>query len=189
MRRPAFDIAAAAIVLVALAAAGAPGASEGTTGLRALLRPGETAPAFALNDLDGRKVTVNPAGGKPSLIIFFSAFCPLCRELAPSVREAAARRSGAVRFIGVNLDGKRFSNAVRSFVAENGFDFPVLLDEIRNDMFVAADPYGVDKTPTAVLVDGHGSVRGAYAAESMRELLRDFDRIVAGSEHGNDVTK
>ncbi len=157
--------------------------------LRKLVQPGEKAPAFALDDLDGRPVAVNPGDGKPSLIVFFSAFCPLCRELAPSVREIASRPDVKIRVIGVNLDGKRFSKAVRSFVDECGFTFPVLLDDIRNDMFLASDPYGVEKTPTAVLVDGRGFVRGSYAAEKMRDLFRDFERIAARLQEGNAETK
>ena len=183
MSRPAFRIAA---VLVLLAAAAAPTAGDvgggETTPLRKLVQPGEKAPAFTLEDIDGRTVSVKPGDGKASLIVFFSAFCPLCRELAPSVREIASRCGGTIRVIGVNLDGRRFAGAVRSFVIEYGFRFPVLLDAIRNDMFLASDPYGVDKAPTAVLIDGRGSVRGSYTADKMWDLVRDFDRIAAGLE-------
>lgn len=174
----------AAVAVLLLVAAGAASSAEGVdsagaAGLRTLLQPGEAAPAFALDDIDGRKTTFSPGGGVPSLVVFFSAFCPLCRELAPSVAEIAARGEGKVRVIGVNLDGKRFAAAVRAFVATYGFRFPVLLDEIRDDLFVASDRYGVDKTPTAVLVDGRGNVNGSFAAEKMRDLGKAFDRLVA----------
>lgn len=183
--------AAAALVLLPAVSARASGEIDNgaAPALRRLVEPGDKAPAFALDDLDGHRVSVNPGDGNPFLIVFFSAFCPLCRELAPSVRDIASRRGGRIRVVGVNLDGRRFSNAVRAFVNECGFAFPVLLDEIRNDMFLAADPYGVDKTPTAVLIDGRGSVHGSYAAEKMRDLVRDFDRIGAGLEEGNGVMK
>ncbi len=191
MVRPAYRIAAAIalFLLPPVSARAAEIDNAARPALRKLVRPGEKAPAFALDDLDGRPVAVTPGDGKPSLIVFFSAFCPLCRELAPSVREIASRPDVKIRVIGVNLDGKRFSKAVRSFVDECGFSFPVLLDDIRDDMFLASDPYGVEKTPTAVLVDGRGSVQGSYAAEKMRDLFRDFDRIAAGLQEGNAETK
>ncbi len=157
--------------------------------LRTLVRAGEKAPAFALQGLDGRIVSVTPWDGKPSLVVFFSAFCPLCRELAPSLREIAAGRGQTLRVIGVNLDGRRFSNAVRSFVKDYGIGFPVLLDEIRDDMFVASDPFGVEKTPTAVLIDRRGVVRGAWAGEAMRDFVRDFDRTYAELEEGDGPAK
>ena len=181
MSHAAFRIAAVVFLLAAAATPtpGDPGAGEATP-LRKLVQPGEKAPAFTLEDIDGRAVSVKPGDGKACLIVFFSAFCPLCRELAPSVREIASRSDRTIRVIGVNLDGSRFAGAVRSFVSEYGFGFPVLLDAIRNDMFLASDPYGVDKAPTAVLIDGRGSVRGSYAADKMWDLVRDFDRIAAG---------
>lgn len=190
MARAALRIAAAAALLVLPAAArGAGPETEPAPVLRPLVRAGENAPAFRLESLDGRAVAVRPGGGKPLVIVFFSAFCPLCRELAPSVAKLAARRGTTIRFVAVNLDGRRFSNAVRSFVAEYAIRFPVLLDEIRDDMFVASDPYGVEKTPTAVVVDGRGIVRGAYAAEAMRDLLKDFERVRGSLEEGNGVAK
>lgn len=182
MRRPTLR-AALVLAVLAVGASAAPDAGGGEpAALRKLVRPGEKAPAFTLEDLDGRAVSVSPGDGKAHLIVFFSVFCPLCRELAPSIRDISVRSAATVRVVGVNLDGRRFLGAVRSFVAECGFGFPVALDAIRDDLFLASDPYGVDKTPTAVLVDGRGFVRGAYAAEGMRDLVRDFDRIVAGLE-------
>ncbi len=187
MRRPVFPIAA--LLLLAAALAPARGADNGSQApsLRSLVRPGERAPAFALRDLDGRNVSVAPGGDKASLIVFFSAFCPLCRELAPAVAEIAGRCGPTLRVVGVNLDGPRFSSAVRSFVAEYRIGFPVLLDEIRDDMFLASDPYGVEKTPTAVLIDRDGAVRGAYAADAMKDAVRELIRTCPGSKKGDRV--
>lgn len=182
MTRAPLPIAAAAFLLLCAAAtsrgAGDEARGGGAPALRDLIRAGESAPAFALDDLDGRNVPFDPARGRPTLLLFFSAFCPLCRDLAPSVALAASRAEGKARVVGVNLDGKRFAAPVRSFVAAHGFRFPVLLDEIRDDLFLASDGYGVDKTPTAVLIDARGNVGGSFAAERMRDLVRDFDRLV-----------
>lgn len=158
-----------------------PGAAHGdeVASLRPLVHPGEKAKAFTLKELDGKPVRYQPGGGKSSIVVFWSAFCPLCRELTPSINDIVRRHGGAIRIVSVNLDGKRFQNAVRSFVKENGITYPVLLDEIRDDLFTASDPYGVEKTPTVVVVDGSGIVRSAYAAERMREFIRDVDQIAA----------
>jgi len=153
-------------------------AEEGISALRPLVHPGDRAPSFTLNRLDGAPVAYVPGGGTPSLIVFWSAFCPLCRELMPDLVSLSKRHGESIRFLSVNLDGDRFKNSIRSFVRENGVSFPVLLDDIRNDFFIASDPYGVSKTPTVVLVDAGGIVRGAYAAEAIRELVRDFDQVI-----------
>ena len=171
-----------------LCLAGLAGAADTPT-LRPLVRPGEKAPRFTLNDLDGKPVSLHPGDGKPVLVVFWSAFCPLCRELTPSISGIARRYAGSVRVVSVNLDGKRFRNAVTAFVKENVITYPVLLDDVRDDYFVASDPYGVEKTPTAVLVDGSGTVRAASSAESMRGFLRSFDNQVLDLQKGHSVKK
>jgi peroxiredoxin len=179
---PARAIFAAVALFLALASQAATVRAEGDapSPLRSIITPGETAPPFTLKDLDGKNIAYKPASGKPSLIVFWSVFCPLCTELTPMTNAIASRNRKTLNVIGVNLDGKRFTNAVRVFTKEKGIPFPVGLDEIRNDLFIASDPYGVEKTPTAILVDGSGKVYKAYVAEKMRELVTNFDREFAG---------
>lgn len=153
------------------------GIAQEVTALRPLIQAGEKAPTFTLNGLDGKPYAFVPGKGKSSLLIFWSCFCPLCRELTPDLSELFRRHGKTVRFLSINLDGKRFSNSVSSFVKENRMEFPVLLDDIRNDFFIASDPYGISKTPTAVFIDDNGVVRGAFAAEAIREMIRDFDQV------------
>jgi peroxiredoxin len=148
--------------------------------LRSIINAGEKAPGFTLKDLDGKNVSFRPGSGKPALLVFWSVFCPLCKELTPATSALATRSRKSLDVIGVNLDGHRFKNAVRSFLKENGMNFPVGLDDIKNDLFIASDPYGVEKTPTAVLVDGSGIVYRVYVADRMKELIRNFDGETAG---------
>lgn len=161
-----------------------PAAAEPPPGLRTLLRPGERAPAFTLSTLDGERLTYRPGGGA-SLVVFWSAFCPLCRELLPSLNDPIRRNGERIRALGVNLDGPRFKAAVRTFLAENDLPYPVVLDVLEGDYFVASDRFGIEKTPTALLVDGAGIVRGAYPAERIRDLLRDFDGLVSALQQGS----
>ena len=53
------------------------------------------------------------------------------------------------------------------------------LDEIRDDAFLASDPYGVSKTPTAVLVDGAlGPDRRQLALHVVAEVGVFVDRLL-----------
>ena len=180
-RPPREAVAVASVLIFMFFIAGAPAAvaaAEMQT-LRTLVHPGEKAPGFSLKDVDGKSVTFRPGHGEPALVVFWSVFCPMCREMMPAIDRFATRHGKAVRVVGVNLDGKRFSNAVRAWLKETSPRYPVGLDEIRNDFFIASDPYGVEKTPSAVLVDGTGLVHGAWAAEALREFERNADAIVA----------
>lgn len=157
--------------------------------LRSLVHPGEKAPAFSLKDIEGNTISYRPGNGKPALVVFWSVFCPMCREMMPGIDRFAARHGKAVRVIAVNLDGKRFTNAVRSWLKDTNPRFPVALDEIRNDFFVASDPYGVEKTPTVVLMDGNGVVLAAWAAEGAREFEKNADAVVERLRKGNTPGK
>jgi peroxiredoxin len=157
--------------------------------LRPLIGKGEKAPVFTLDTLEGKSLTFRPKTGKPAVVVFWSAFCPLCREMAPGIRDIFRRYGDSIRFLGVNLDGNRFRNAVRSFVREYDWNIPLVLDDIRNDFFIASDPYGIMKTPTAIVVDGNGTVWGVYAAEKMTGLVRDFDRIASEIHEGSNMVK
>lgn len=183
-RRIAGAVAAFAVLLLPVVPAPSLAAGESPSPLRSIVTPGEKAPGFTLKDLDGKNVTFRPGSGKPTLLVFWSVFCPLCKELTPPTSAIAVRNKKHLEVIGVNLDGKRFKNSVRSFLNEYKMSFPVGLDDIRNDLFIASDPYGVEKTPTAVLVDGSGKVHKAYVAEQMRDLLDHFDREIAGLKKG-----
>ena len=152
--------------------------------LRPLLRPGEKAPGFSLKDIDGKAIAFRPGHGKPALVVFWSVFCPMCKEMMPEIERFSARHGKTVRVIAVNLDGKRFTNAVRAWLKETCPRFPVGLDELRDDYFVSSDPYGVEKTPTVVLIDGNGFVRGAWAAESALEFEKYADALVGGLQKG-----
>jgi thiol-disulfide isomerase/thioredoxin len=184
---------AARVFLVGLLSFAAllPGASVQAepSGLRSLLRPGEKAPSFTLSDIDGKRYSFSPVGGKPSLILFWSAFCPLCRELVPSLTSRVRGYGPSIRFVNVNLDGKRFSNAVRSFARDYVVGGPILLDDVRGDLFVASDPYGIEKTPTAVLVDAAGTVHAAYAPSELQDMIGKFERIADGLKKGAGISK
>lgn len=171
-------VASVLLFIFFIAGASAVAAAE-TQKLRTLVHPGEEAPGFSLKDVDGKTVAFRPGRGKAALVVFWSVFCPMCREMMPGIERFAARHGKTIRVVGVNLDGKRFSNAVRAWMKETSPGFPVGLDEIRDDFFIASDPYGVEKTPTAVLIDGTGLVHGAWAAEALREFERNADAIVA----------
>jgi len=185
MRIPRRRIHVPALLLFLLLPALAPTRAVGDQQqLRSLLHPGEKAPAFSLKDIDGNTISFRPGDGKPALVVFWSVFCPLCREMMPDVERFAVRHGKTVRVIAVNLDGKRFTNAVRAWLKEANPGFPVGLDELRDDYFVASDPYGLEKTPTVVLVDGDGFVRGAWAAEGTREFGKNADALVGGLQKG-----
>ncbi|NBB90670.1 MAG: redoxin domain-containing protein [Spirochaetes bacterium] len=89
--------------------------------------------------------------GNVVLLNFWASWCPPCIEEMPSMQSLYERLGGAgFEIVAVNL--QEDPKTVRSFMDENGYDFPVLLD--RNGRI--AREYGVRGIPTSYLVHSDG---------------------------------
>ena len=85
--------------------------------------------------------------------------CPNCKEAMPGlVSLYGKRRDEGLQVWAVNVDGDRFSNAVRAFVEDLKLPFPVVFDRLEGELLVAADPLGVSKTPTLFVADSEGKI-------------------------------
>ncbi len=165
---------------VAAVAVGVVGAAGEQPTFR-LLDPGTRIPSFTLEDLAGREHRLGAAGGGPELLLFWSVFCPNCKEIMPEV--AGLHREWVGRGLAtwaINVDGDRFSNAVGAYLQEADLPFPVVYDRLDGEVLVAADPLGVTKTPTLYVADAQGHVVLRQAVEidldAVREALVDAHR-------------
>ncbi|GAB4265613.1 MAG: hypothetical protein Kow0092_18070 [Deferrisomatales bacterium] len=160
----------ALVVLLAILWAGTTGGAEGVFRLR---EPGEPLPAMRLYDLAGKAWTLEAGGdGVPTVLFFWSVYCPNCKEAMPDlVRLWQRDRGQRARVWAINVDGDRFSNAVRAYVKDMALPFPVLYDRLDGDYLVAADPLGVSRTPTLYVADGRGRI-------ALRQVVQmDFDAV------------
>lgn len=141
-----------------------------------LARP---APAVAAADLDFTGTTLSGAAfsgsslaGKPAVLWFWTPWCPICNQEAPSVAAVAAANP-AVAFVGV---AARADNAaLRAFVAKYGLGFPNL-DDADGSIWAK---FGVPWQPAYVFLrpDGTSSfVNNPASAMSQQEL---GDRVKA----------
>lgn len=151
--------AVAGLVCCVLAWTGAAVAAD-PPGMFQLREPGETLPAMTLNDMEGVPHSLDPAtAGRPVLLFFWSVYCPNCKEAMPALVELATGAAGdKVLVWAINVDGERFSNAVKVYVRDMELPFPTVYDRLEGEYLVAADPLGVSKTPTLYLADQSGTI-------------------------------
>jgi thiol-disulfide isomerase/thioredoxin len=82
----------------------------------------------ALQLLDGS--TLSPASwqGQAAVIVFWATYCPYCKRHNAHVDKLHRAAQGqALRVLGVALDSD--ADAVRRYMAANGYQFPVTLDD------------------------------------------------------------
>ncbi len=164
--------AAAALLLAGLALAClAPVAAAEMFQLR---EPGEPLPSLTLNDMDGVPHTLDPASaGRPVLLFFWSVYCPNCKDAMPGLVELASGAAGEqVEVWAINVDGERFSNAVKVYVRDMQLPFTCVYDRLEGEYLVAADPLGVSKTPTLYLAGRDGRIL-------LRQVIQIDTRAVA----------
>jgi len=138
------------------------------------LKAGAKAPDFKVQDLAGKEFHLASNLGKDSVLLFFwSFFCGPCREEMPMISQISRDYQGkGLQVMGVNLDGREMKKAIDKFVVSEKIGFRILFDELANDAFRVADPYGVSGTPALFLIDRQGviaySIVGAATAEQLK---------------------
>ncbi len=126
---------------------------------------GQRAPDFTLVDLDGRAIRLSDLRGEPVLLNFWATWCPPCRAEMPELARVAGEQQGNVRVVGVNLQGE--PGEVRSFAAQAGVHFPILLDR---DLAVAHN-YLVRAIPTTYFLDRDGVIRDVQVGGMTRQRI------------------
>ena len=127
------------------------------------------APAFALDDLGGKEVSLKSYRGKALLINFWATWCGPCRVETPWLVELRNKyASQGFEVLGIDTEGEDLPKsdkagwakdeaAVSKFVAAMKIPYPMLLDGDS----ISRDYGGLDDLPTSFFVDRNGKVVAA----------------------------
>lgn len=131
---------------------------------------GDTAPDFSLSLLNGDQVSLSDYRGKPVFVNFWATWCHYCVEEMPLIQESYELYSSEMTFLVVD-EGDSIED-VAAFIAEEGYPFPVLLDQFYD----VGDLYYVDGYPMSFFVDAEGTIQyianGMMHASDMNSGLR-----------------
>ncbi len=138
---------------------------------------------FTLNDLDGNAVTLSDFNGKPVYIKFWASWCSICLanmdEFIAYVDKSTT--SGDVVVLSIVAPGtsrELSSDKFREWFREQGYDFPVLLDEGGR----ITSQYGVRGFPTASFITGDGRIAfqspGHMSNEDIDYIWEEIQRIL-----------
>ncbi|MBA3257742.1 MAG: TlpA family protein disulfide reductase [Pyrinomonadaceae bacterium] len=115
---------------------------------------GDTAPDFQLASIGGAPISLADLRGQPAVLVFWTAWCPVCKEEAPHFNKLAAQyETLGVRVLGINIQ----DSLART---ESGIkDFGIRYAVVRDADAGVARLYKVTGTPTILFLDRQGIVR------------------------------
>jgi peroxiredoxin len=114
------------------------------------------APAFSLNDLDGKQVSLSDFRGKPVLIFFWVTWCDSCKEEMPVLEKFSQGKRDQLMILFITIGGERKTRA-QKIINQNKITLPVLLMLEEKVM----DQDGVRGwVPQTYLVDQEGMLVG-----------------------------
>ncbi len=135
------------------------------------------APDFVLTDQYGQEHTLSDYQGKVVFLNFWATWCPPCRQEMPNIQALYEKHGGNIQdlvVLGVaspNAGREQDAEAVAAFLEEQGYTFPVVMDEGGQ----WAGVYGISAYPTTFMIDREGRVfgyvQGAITADMMDSIV------------------
>ena len=150
------------------------GQGEGDSGIEAQpgvpLKAGNKAPDFTAELIDGSSLALSDLKGKPVIINFWATWCGPCVREMPAFERLKEDFGDEIGIIAVNCGDD--ADTVKDFVDENGYTFPVALDE----NYEVAMLYPSNSIPYTVVLDANGKIThvstGAYDADTMYDRYK-----------------
>lgn len=135
------------------------------------IKEGVAAPDFTGELMDGTSITLSELQGKPVIINFWATWCGPCVKEMPAFERLKDDFGDKIGIIAVNCGDD--AGTVKDFVEENGYTFPVVLDEEYSISML----YPTNSIPYTVVLDAEGKVThistGALDADTMYERYKE----------------
>ena len=128
-----------------------------------MILKGAQAPEFTLPDLDGKPVkSADLHQGRPTLLVFFKASCPVCQMTLPFLN----RLLGKLSVVAISQDD---ATVTQRFRARFGVTLPTLLDD-EDGGYPVSNQYRITNVPSLFLVEPDGLISLAVAGFSKADL-------------------
>ncbi|MDO8488966.1 MAG: TlpA disulfide reductase family protein [Candidatus Omnitrophota bacterium] len=121
-----------------------------------------------LNDLNGKTANLSNYNGKPTILFFWTTWCPYCREELKTLNQLYPQmKKDGITVFAVNVGESSYT--VRKFFMSHVISFGALLDTDEE----AANKYNVIGVPTYVFITKSGHV-----ISDEHELPMDYKKLL-----------
>ena len=127
---------------------------------------GRTVPRISGTDFEGMRTTWTKDDGVARAYVVVAHWCPHCRAEVPRIvdwaRDHELPQGVEVVTVSTSVDEGQPNFPPAAWLADEGWDFPVLIDD---EVGTAAAALGVEGFPYLVFVDRDGKVRQRFSGE------------------------
>jgi len=147
-------------------------------GLAAQIQPGTLAPAFSLQDLGGRTISLADLKGKIVVLNFWATWCPPCRaEIPDFIDFYNQNRTNNLEIVGVSVDELTVQQ-LQPFVQKNKMTYPVALASPK----IVRDYGPIDAIPTTFILDRLGRIRHTQVGLMEKKDLAAWFQKLSGEK-------
>ncbi|MEC5422590.1 redoxin domain-containing protein [Virgibacillus sp. C22-A2] len=142
------------------------------------IQPGEVAPDFELETIDGTIVKLSDYRGKKVILNFWATWCGPCREEMPEMQDFYDEHGESVEILAVNLTGTEMKeNDVHNYIDEYNYTYPILLDR---SLKVSDEYRGGIAVPTTYFIGTEGTIQqprkvGVMTYEFMEDMVNSLN--------------
>lgn len=133
---------------------------------------GKPAPKIEGYSLDGRPQLIDPADGKPKMIVFLAHWCPHCQREAPLIvqwqKEGKLPTDIAIYAVSTSVDKSGANYPPSAWLNKIQWTNPVIADDSK---FTAAKTYGLGGFPFMVAVKADGTIAARDSGEKELEAF------------------
>ena len=129
------------------------------------------APAWELNDTDGKPVKSSDFAGKVVILDFWATWCPPCRAEIPGFVELQQKYGDkGLVIVGVSLD-EQGPTVVKPFMQRFRVNYPIVMGDEK----IMQDFGGVTAIPTTFIIDKAGNIVNKHVGFAPKE---DFEKQI-----------
>jgi thiol-disulfide isomerase/thioredoxin len=141
---------------------------------------GKAAPEFSLDDLSGKKVTLDDFKGRPLLINFWGTYCGPCKIEMPWIEELSKKyAANGFKVVGITYDAEVGKEIIARDTQRLGVTYPILLSDAKSEKDYLS---GTEVLPISFYVDRTGKIievaAGAGSKDDIEALVKET--IAAG---------